>query len=95
MTTTEHEQAAVVEHITHAAAQRAYTVRTIQGDRVLTVRVDDAIARYSLATIVTHGDLVRAVLEEPDGTFTEELTGESRLTPGFTVHLTGRFDPTE
>ena len=39
--------------------------------------------------MVCTGPITRAVYEEPDGTHTEELSGQSRLDNRFTVFLTG------
>lgn len=89
MTATDTEQ--VVEHVTHAAAQRFYRVRAVDHGKNLVVHVRNPVARYSLATIVTQGDIVRAIYEETDGSFTEELTGESRLKPNVSVTLTGPY----
>lgn len=84
---------AVVEHVTHAAAQRFYRVRTVDHGSSLVVHVKNQIARYSLATIVTEGPVTRAVYKELDETLTEELTGTSRLKPNVSVTLTGPYTP--
>jgi len=84
----------VLEHVTHAAAQTAVDVQTTSiDDRVLRVTVVGQVARYALAQTVIEHPVIRAVFRETDGSLTEELTGASRLRPGFTVLLTGPHTP--
>lgn len=85
---------AVLEHVTHAAAQTVVDVQaTSVDDRVLRVTVTGQVARYALAQTVIDHPVIQAVFRETDGSLTEELTGASRLRPGFTVLLTGPYTP--
>lgn len=78
---------AVVEHVTHAAAQRGIPVDVTEIDKTVILTVHDSVDRYALACIVTAGDVIRATYTDR----TEELTGTSRLNPDYTVTLTGRM----
>lgn len=91
MTVTDTE--AVVEHVTHAAAQRAFRVRTVDHGDNLVVHVKGQITRHALAAIVTQEPYIQAIYEEVDGALTEELTGTSRLKPNVSVTLTGPYTP--
>ena len=91
MTVTDTE--AVVEHVTHAAAQCEYQVRTESSGTNLLVHVTNEIDRYALAACVTDGPVIRAIYKELDETLTEELTGTSRLKPNVSVTLTGPYTP--
>ena len=79
----------VVEHVTHVIAQSAITAKVTAHPARIVVEVADPVRRYALTGMVCIGPITRAVYEEPDGTHTEELSGQSRLDNRFTVFLTG------
>lgn len=79
----------VVEHVTHAIAQSAISAKVTAHPARIVVEVADLVRRYALTGIVCTGPITRAVYKEPDGTNTEELSGQSRLDNRFTVFLTG------
>ena len=81
--------AAVVEHVIHAIAQSAINAKVTAHPARVVVEVADPIRRYALTGMVCTGPITRAVYEEPDGTHTEELSGQSRLDNRFTAVLTG------
>ena len=81
--------AAVVEHVTHVIAQSAINAKVTAHPARVVVEVADPVRRYALTGMVCTGPITRAVYEEPDGTRTEELSGQSRLDNRFTVFLTG------
>lgn len=82
-------QATVVEHVTHAIAQSAITAKVTVHPARIVVEVPDPVRRYALTGIVCTDPILREVYLEPDGTYTEELSGQSRLNEIFTVFLTG------
>ena len=81
--------AAVVEHVTHAIAQSAINAKVTAHPARVVVEVADPVRRLALTGIVCTGPIARAVYKEPDGTYTEELSGQSRLNERFPVFLTG------
>lgn len=83
----------VVEHVTHAITQSAISAKVTAHPARIVVEVADLVRRYALTGMVCTGPITRAVYEEPDGTHTEELSGQSRLDNRFTVFLTGPLPP--
>lgn len=79
----------VVEHVTHAIAQSAITAKVTAHPARIVVEVADPVLRYALTGMVCTGPILREVYLEPDGTHTEELSGQSRLDNRFTVFLAG------
>ena len=79
----------VVDHVTHTIAQSAITAKVTAHPARIVVEVADPVRRYALTGMVCTGPIARAVYEEPDGTRTEELSGQSRLDNRLTVFLTG------
>ena len=83
----------VVEHVTHTIAQSAISAKVTAHPARIVVEVADPVRRYALTGMVCTGPITRAVYEEPDGTHTEELSGQSLLDNRFTVFLTGPVPP--